>query len=297
MALSSLGFLIHEAFLNIRRNGLMSLAALGTVTVALTVLGAAVWTAYRINEIAQQQPLKLDRIDVFLKTEVERPQTLAVRDRIRQLPGIRAVHLITKELAWKQMQSNEPSLTEALPDNPLPDVLEVEPASPSEVGALTQAFRDQARFPEVEAVNAAGQAVKTMLGFARVVKVIGGCAALGLFIATLFIVHNTIRLTVFARRREIRIMQLVGATSGFIRLPLLLEGLFHGVAGAAIAGGVVLFCGHEVSRFIAELQSPLVGNVPSLVRPVEVVAGLVAAGALIGLTGSYLSIRRFLKQV
>src|SRR5262249_53620504 len=156
------------------------------------------------------------------------------------------------------------------------------------------AFGDTFQFPQIDHIAAASQEVKTMLGFARIVKVIGGGAAIGLFIATLFIVHNTIRLTVFARRREIRILQLVGATPGFIRFPLLLEGVFQGLVAAASAGGIILLCGGEASRFALGLPSPLVGDVPSLIGPAEIVAGLLAIGAFVGLIGSYLSIRRFL---
>ena len=136
-----------------------------------------------------------------------------------------------------------------------------------------------------------------MLGLARLVRVIGGSAAIGLFVATLFIVYNTIRLTVYARRKEIRIMQLVGATPGFIRFPLLLEGVFHGVVGALIAGGIVLFCGHQVGRFIAQIHSPLFKDVPSQLGPIDMMAGLIAIGGFVGLVGSHLSIRRFLRQI
>ncbi len=296
MALSSLGFLLREGVLNIRRNGLMSLAALGTVTVALTVLGASVWTAYRVHEIVQQQPLKLDRIEVFLHVTVDRPQALAVQERIRQLPGVKTVHLIGREVAWKRFEANDPTLTRAI-DNPLPDAFDVEPTEAHQSGALTGLLRDPARFPEVDHVAADTREVKVMLGFARLINVLGGGAAIGLFIATLFIVHNTIRLTVFARRREIRIMQLVGATSGFIRFPMLLEGLFHGIVGALIAGGIILLCGREVSRYVTGLKSPLVGDIPSLIHAGDVLACLAAVGAFVGLFGSYLSIRRFLKQV
>jgi cell division transport system permease protein len=297
MGLSSLGFLCRESVLNIRRNGLMSLAALGTVTVALTVLGASVWTAYRVHEIVQQQPLKLDRVEVFLHVSVTRPQALAVQARIQQLPGVKSVRLIPREAAWQRVQTNEPPLSAEMPDNPLPDALDIEPASARHVHALTLLLHDPTRFPEIEHVAANVQEVTLMLGFVRLINALGGGTAIGLFIATLFIVHNTIRLTVFARRREIRIMQLVGATSGFIRFPLLLEGLFHGIVGALIAGGILLLCGHEVSSFVMSWKSPLVGDIPSLIRPVEVLAGLVAAGMLVGFVGSYLSIRRFLKQV
>lgn len=297
MRLSSLAFLIQEAFLNIRRNGLMSLAALGTVTVALTVLGASLWTVFRLNEVAAQQPHKFDQIALFLPVEAERTIAEALKHKIAKMPEVSRVRLITKERAWADLQTDEPNLTEAIEDNPLPDKLEVEIADVKQVGRIAKQFRSKTEFPDIAQVLDAGEEVRTLLGFARVVKIVGGCASAGLFIATLFIVYNTIRLTVFARRREIRTMQLVGATAGFIRLPLLLEGLFHGIVGAFIAGGVILLCGREVSRFFLGLRSPLVGDVPSLLTPLQVVGSLVVIGGTIGLVGSYLAMRRFLKQV
>jgi cell division transport system permease protein len=293
---SSLLFLVHEGLLNIRRNGLMSLAALGTVTVALTVLGASLWTAFRINEVVAQQPQKFDVIDVFMKVGAQRQQTLDALSRIQALPGVRAVHLITKEQAWAAYQHNEPGMAEAMPYNPLMDKLEVEARSGAQVARLAALLRAKKRFPEVMQVNDAGQEVKLLLGFARMIRMIGGGAALGLFAATIFIVYNTIRLTVFARRREIRIMQLVGATAGFIRFPLLLEGAFHGVIGGLIACGVLLLGAREVSRFVVSLRSPLLGEMPSRLSALHVMSGLIAIGALVGLMGSHLAMRRFLRQ-
>jgi cell division transport system permease protein len=274
----------------------MSLAALGTVTVAMTVLGATAWAAYRITEVAQQQPQKFNEIDVFLRTDVERSQTLEVQKRILALPDVNSVHLVTKEAAWAVLQHKEPSLTQALPDNPLMDKLTVEARSGARVGHLANLLRHKDEFSEVYQVNDANREVRILLSFARMIKVIGGCAAIGLFIATLFVVQNTIRLTVFARRREIRIMQLVGATSGFIRFPLLLEGVFHGLVGSVIASGILLVCSREVSSFVANLHSPLVGDVPSRLSSGDVLSGLIALGTLIGLIGSYLSLFRFLRQ-
>ncbi len=296
MKLTSLLFLIHEGFLNIRRNGLMSLAALGTVTVALTVLGGAVWTAYRVTEIAQQQPQKFNTIDVFLNPEGDRQQTLDVQNRIQALSDVRAVHLVSKEAAWAMIRHREPKLTEAMPDNPLMDRLDVEAKEGAYVGRLAKLLHDKSQFPEVMEVTDSNQEIRTLLSFARILKVIGGGAAIGLFIATLFIVQNTIRLTVFARRREIRIMQLVGATAGFIRFPLLMEGVFHGVIGGVLASGLLILGAREVSRFVYELHSPLVGDVPSQLSTLDFISGVIAIGALVGLVGSYLSMRRFLRQ-
>jgi cell division transport system permease protein len=297
MRLSGLLFLFQEGFLNIRRNGLMSLATLGTVAVSLTVLGAMVWAGFRLTEYIQYQPQKFNQMDVFLNTETPRAQAEALQQKIQKLPGVQAVRLVTKEEAWAQFQAKEPSLVAALEENPLPDKLEVVAAQASEVGSLARQLRDTAQYPQVAKVLDASAEVRTLLGLIRVIRIVGGCAAIGLFIATLFLVQNTIRLTVFARRREIRIMQLVGAAPGFIRFPMLLEGLFHGVVGSLIAAGVVLLCGREVSRFVANLRSPLFADIPTLVGPREVTLSLVAVGAFIGLIGSMLSMRRFLRQI
>jgi cell division transport system permease protein len=295
--MNSLLFLIQEAWHNIRRNGLMTFAALGTVTVALTVLGATLWTAFRLSEFTRQQPQKFNQIAVFLSPDAEREDAEKLESRIRVVPEVARVHLVTKEEAWLNLQRDESVLTDALDGNPLPDKLEVDVRDATQVSATARLLRNTALFPEADKVIDSGDAVKTLLGISRLVKVIGGGAAIGLFVATLFIVHNTIRLTVFARRREIRIMQLVGATPAFNRLPLLLEGLFHGVVGGALAAGILLACGREVSRFVSGLRSPLIGEIPAYFAPAQIAGLVVLMGAFIGLLGSLLAIRRFLKQI
>lgn len=295
--MNSLLFLIQEAWHNIRRNGLMTVAALGTVTVALTVLGATLWTAFRLSEFTRQQPQKFNQIAVFLAPDTERKTSEKLVEKIRALPEVNRVHLVTKEEAWLKLQRDESVLTDALDGNPLPDKLEVDVREAAQVPAVARTLRNITMFPDADKVIDSGDAVKTLLGVARLVKVIGGGAGIGLFIATLFIVHNTIRLTVFARRREIRIMQLVGATPAFNRLPLLLEGLFHGIVGGGLSAAILLACSREVSGFVASLHSPLIGDVPAYFAPGQVALLVVLMGAVIGLFGSSLAIRRFLKQI
>lgn len=296
MKIESLIFLIHEGMLNIRRNGLMSLAALGTVAISLTVLGGTGWTAYRMSEIAQQQPQRFNEIDVFLHPEITRDQTIAVQQKIAASSDIGGVRLVTKESAWHLLQRSEPSLTQAMPTNPLMDKLEVQVRDSKRVGGVAALLRRSEAYPEVMQVNDSNAEVRALLGFARVIKVIGGSATIGLLIATIFIVQNTIRLTVFARRREIRIMQLVGASPGFIRFPLLFEGVFHGLIGGSIAGCVLWLCSREVGRFVATLHSPLIGDIPSGIGLNDILVGLIGLGALVGLVGSYLSLHRYLRH-
>jgi cell division transport system permease protein len=292
----SLGFLIFESFRNVRRNGLMSLAALGTITVALTILGASVLSAYCIYAVAAGQPQRLNEVDVFLDTATPRDRALELQETIRGLPNVRSIALVTREEAWAETEAGQPTLKEIALDNPLPDSFRVEATDVRGMDALTQDLRDKERFPEIDWVNASSTEVRSLIALARVIRILGGAISLGLFGATLFIVYNTIRLTVFARRREIRIMQLVGATPRFIRLPLLLEALFYGVAGASIACLLLWLAARETLRFVQQLHSPLMADVTIRFSPIEFGSGLIAIGILIGLFGSSLAMRRFLRQ-
>ncbi len=294
---SSILFLLQEGYLNIRRNGLMSIAALGTVAVTLTILGASLWSVFRINEIAQQQPQTFNEIDVFMRPELLRDDALDLKERLTAVPHVGVVTFVSKEQAWKDLTSEEKTLTEAMPEDPLPDSYRIETTEARYVSEIAKALRDKAKYPEIEHVTDAGAEVRMMLAFARLIKVIGYGVAAALFIATMFIVYNTIRLTVFARRREIRIMQLVGATSWFIRIPLLIEGLFHGVAGATVATFIVLLGARQVAGFVDQIHSPLIPDVPSQASPFTISLLLIFIGAFVGLAGSHMSIRKYLKQI
>ncbi|HSV72514.1 MAG TPA: permease-like cell division protein FtsX [Chthonomonadales bacterium] len=298
MSLSSLGFLIEEALKSIRRNGLMSLTAFTTVTMALSVFGGAAYALYRVHQIAQALPRQF-QISVFLRMEVPRDQALRVADSIRALPDVAAVTLVTREEAWAEMEREHAGagahIADALAgENPYPDRLDVEVRAPERAAAVTAALRGSGQFPEIDEVRDARDALERALAAGRVVRNAGGIVALALLGATLVVIQNTIRLTVIARWREIRIMQLVGATGSFIRLPLLLEGLFYGMVGGLLAGTLVAVIARELGRYAATLSSPLTAMAPPPLSALTVLVGLTALGALIGLTASAISIRRFL---
>ena len=297
MSLSSLGFLISEGFRNIRRNGLMSVAALSTVAVALTILGASLWFAFRLQEIASRQPQKLNEVAVFLNVETERDKAEEVQTRIEKLQNVKSVTIVPKEKAWQELQAGQPSLTEVALDNPLPDAFKIEVTDVSKMDSVINQLKDSSLFPEINWINSSNREVKTMLAIASLVKILGGAASVGMTIATLFIINNTIRLTVFARRKEIRIMQMVGATPRFIRFPLMLEGLFHGITGGIIASILLLVCGSQVTRMMLQVRSPLLGEIPTRLTPLIMVASLVSLGAILSYIGRRLAVRRFLKQI
>ncbi len=300
MSLSGLSFLIAEAAKNIRRNGLMSLAALTTVAISMAVLGGALFTLYRLHQFAEAQPRQFE-IAVFLRGDVDRDDVEGIRKRILAIPGVATVSLTTKEQALADLQQKDAAagtgIASALGGNPLPDTLNVRLSDPHANNRVASILRSRNRFPEVEGVREDRETLEKLFMVQRVIRNVGGVAAALLLLATAFVIQNTIRLTVLARRREIRIMQLVGATPGFIRLPLVLEGIFYGVAGSLIAGGLVLFVVAQVSSYGSRLVSPIAQTMPPALGPQITLSVFVCLGAVIGWIGSALSIRRFLKRV
>lgn len=300
MRLSTFSFLVDEAAKSVRRNGLMSLAALTTVAISMAVLGGALFALYRLHQLADTQPRQFE-VAVFLNPETSPDDVKKIQRRISRIPGVAHVSLYSKEQALAEMEERDrrekTGIVAEIPGNPLPDRLDVRLIDPQQTAAFARILNQADRYPEIAKVKDAHEELETLFQLQRLVRNVGGVAALLLFLATAFVIQNTLRLTVLGRRREIRIMQLVGATPGFIRFPLVLEGVFYGVAGSLVASGIVLFVVAQISQYAGMVISPLVQNMPAPVAGGLVVAVIVSLGALIGLAGSLLSIRRFLRRV
>ncbi len=301
MSISSFLFQAEEAVNNIRRNGLMSLAALSTVTMAMVVLGGALLTIYRLGQFADTQPRQFE-MELFMNADTPRSKVEEIQKHIEKIPGVEYVHLFSKEQAWKEMEDKDhrrgSTISDALSEsNPLPDRLDVKLIDPRDTNQISARLQDGKLFPQIHKVQDAHEELDKLLAFSRMVRNIGAIASLGLFIATSLVIQNTIKLTVAARRREIRIMQLVGATPGFIRLPMVLEGAFYGVAGSLIASFIIGIVAIQITQYIGTLASPLTRTLPPIAHPLILIFWLCVIGLIVGLTGSYMSIRKFLRKV
>lgn len=294
MNLSHIEFLIEEAIVNLRRNGLMTLAAIGTVALALSVFGGFGLIVWRLERLASSLPPKF-AIDVFLKDQVSRQRAQALHKQLQEHPDIAQVTFRPKEEAWPEFQKAlQEEITAALPYNPLPDSFVVQVKDASRTAQVSAWLRS---LPEVEAVRDAREEVEIILSVATVVRWIGIGGTLLLLLATGVIIYNAIRLTVFARRREIRIMQLIGATASTIRIPFVLEGVVQGVLGAWIACGLLLgvskLVSHVVMRKLVFIDT--LGGSPLPAWAVALVLTLLGAG--IGGLVSTLSVRKYLQTV
>ena len=234
-------------------------------------------------------------ISVYLKDSLDDRATREVGTRIAQLTGVTEVNFVSKEEAlvkFKQRLGEQQSLLTALGDsNPLPNAFEVKVDQPAQVKSVAQVI---SQLNGVENAKFGQEVVEKLFQLTQMIRIFGLILIVFLAFAALFIISNTIRITVFARRREIGIMKYVGATDWFIRWPFLLEGIILGFGGALIA---VLFLAQSYNMLTDKVvQSmaflPLIPRYPFIT---EISLFLLAAGTVIGALGSTISLRRFLK--
>jgi cell division transport system permease protein len=202
------------------------------------------------------------------------------------------ITFISKAQALAIQRRRTPELTENLISNPLPPSFDIVPARGEDTEAIALSIRN-AKLPGVDVVNYGEEVSKRILQVARVVQIVSAIAVLILLAASTILIANTIRLSIFARRREIEVMKLVGATNWFVRGPFMLEGLLTGLAGSVTAV-VLLFLAREVAvpKILQNMRED--PDVHALAFTWTAVV-LIGVGLGIGALGSGLTIRRFLR--
>jgi len=292
VSLSSLRYVIKETSLSLRRNAWMSLASVATVAISLVILGFSLTLVYNTNQLASNIESDLE-ISVFMGTEQTREQVQEAKLKIESLPEVKSVELITKEKALEQFRSSMSNeLLENLGgNNPLPDKLTVKVVQPDQVKVLAEKLRS---IPGIEKIQYGQGIVERILKFTQWIRWVGFTIIGLLAVASIVLISITIRLTVFARRREIQVMKLVGATDWFIRWPFLLEGMILGLVGAILASSIVVYGYLGLVSYIHEnLTFIPVTSDQRLVLNLTLL--LLGAGTLIGSLGSLVSLRKFLK--
>jgi len=269
--LDTVEFLLQQGWQSLKRNGLMALAAICNIAVAFAVLSAFVLLAWNLEHMARKQ------------TE----------------SAVITVEFLSRDEALNRLAERMGYDKEALKlvGNPLPDMFIVWPNNPDDIPALAEDIKKiKGVSKDKDGVRYGGQVTKKLLVVARGVKIAAAVLTILLGSATLLIVGATIGLTIYARRREIRIMQLVGATNWFIRVPFLIEGMLQGMAGAALAAVLVLVGYYHVCRYTAE-NLAFIDFVYSPEMVALFAAGTILAGIVFGAIGAMLAVRRYLKIV
>jgi len=242
-----LEFVVSEAFVSMRRNSLLTLAAVITVSISLLLIGSFGYLYFRVDSYSKTVPNQF-QMRVFLHDNVGSKTVDMLAEQLRQEPGIANVELIPKALAWAKMKAEQPDIASDL-TNPLPDAFNIKFANLKYANSAAIKIRT---WPEVDKVIYQTEELKVLqqgLGLLRYIGYLG----LLLFLIGGIIIFNAIQFTIVARRVEIRIMQLVGASLPTIRAPFVIEGLIQGALGGVFASWMMLAINAGVSHYTGTL--------------------------------------------
>ena len=294
-----IGFFLREALRVMRRNAAPSFAALATVLVTMLVLGVFIPIVQATNGAANSVRQRV-MVDVYMKTTATPADNARVRKELLAVPHVKTVQFVSKQQAYQQQSKADPQAYALLASNPLPDTFHVTPDNPGNVLAVRNALTPPASGGGSGTIDSAIQSVsnkrsdtKKILEVTNLVTITAAALFVLLAIASVLLIANTIRLSLYARRREVEVMKLVGATDWFIRWPFVIEGTVVGAAGALLAIGVL-----AVTK--VALLDPLANNWTLIAAPrtlafSALVAVLLGAGVLVSAVGSGISLRRFLR--
>jgi cell division transport system permease protein len=292
-------FFVREALRALKRNAVPSFAAMATVLVTVLVLGVFIPVVQATTGAANEVRGKVIA-DVFLKTDATQKDVDRVQRLIQQQPTVKSVKFVSKKQAYDEEKKRNPEAYQLLGSNPLPDTFRVTPAKPDDIGKLRDALAPQSPSggrtvvdPAIDEVRNREEDTNKILSVTRVVKITMALLAGLLGIASILLIANTIRLSLYARRREVEVMKLVGATDWFIRWPFVLEGVIVGALGGVLA--ILLLAIAKIAvvdplaKDFALIASPETINFPALI------AILLCAAIAVSAAGSGLSLRRFLR--
>ena len=294
MKISTGEYIIRETMLSLKRNSWMSFASIGTVAVSLFVFGMFLILVVNMNRMTDSLESQVE-ISVYVKDEVNEGGIRTLEERITAMQGIESVKFVDREKAMERFRDrlgDQQFLLDALGDtNPLPNSFEVRVIRPDMVRTAAEAI---AELPGVETAKYGQDVVEHLFDITRLVRLFGLALMFVLALATLFIISNTIRLTVFARRKEVAIMKYVGATDWFIRWPFLLEGIVLGCLGGIVAALVLRGVYRVIAAKIYDTLAffPLIPENPFLHY---VTAAILICGMFVGALGSTISLKKFLK--
>lgn len=294
MKVRTIEYYIREVFISLRRNNWMSVASIGTVAVSLFIFGMFLMMVMNMNKLAENMESQV-QINVYLLDKVDREQARDIEKNLKEIEGVESVGFVTKDEAmerFKDRLGDQKTLLDALDEtNPLPDSFEVTVTNPDLVKTAAEKME---KLDGVECAKYGQDVMEHLFEITRLLRIFGFTLMLVLAFATLFIISNTIRLTVFARRKEIAIMKYVGATDWFIRWPFVMEGMVLGLFGSIIAAMVLRTAYTAMAEKVYDTLAffPLIPEQPFLTYITIVV---VISGMVVGAIGSAVSIKKFLK--
>ncbi|MDQ6835988.1 MAG: permease-like cell division protein FtsX [Actinomycetota bacterium] len=293
-----IGFFLREALRAMRRSAAPSFAALATVLVTLLVLGVFIPIVQATNGAADTVRSRV-LVDVYMKAGATAADEARVHRELLAVPHVRSLEFVSKQQAFNQQVKVDPQAYQLLGSNPLPDTFHVIPDNPANVLSVRSALTPSGPNgpapldSAIQSVSNKKNDTRKILEVTNLVTITAAALTVLLTIASILLIANTIRLSLYARRREVEVMKLVGATDWFIRWPFVIEGVIVGAVGALLAIAVL-----AITK--VALLDPLANNWTLIAAPrtigfAALVAVLMGAGVLVSALGSGLSLRRFLR--
>lgn len=299
------GYFAKESVTSFKRNWVMSLGAIITIYLSLLLVGVSVGSGFVLGQVVQSVEEKVS-IRVFLKDGAAPEDVDALQQELISNPEVATVTYTSKEQALEDFKTtivqDSPEIVDQLEGNPLPASLDVDLKDPRNVMVVVNAIKASPAFTKVadrpddpeKSLKYGQQIVNQLFTFTRIMRTVS-LVFIGLLgIISLIFINNAIRLAIYARRKEIGIMRLVGASNWFIRTPFLMEGVIQSLVGAVFAIGslslVWLYVLPNLKESLPFLPITLTGAAAA-----QVSAILIGAGIIIGLAGSGLALRRYLK--
>jgi cell division transport system permease protein len=293
----NLGFFLREALKNIRLNLLMSITAITTTFVCILVLGVGLLVSSYVGSIIGSVREDVS-VEAFFPPNASQKEIDKVRSAVEGYPEVSSVNYVSKEEAFasfKKTFADKPELYEGIDPSVLPASLQLQLKDPAAADEVAQRLKKEQGFTDEnlsypqQTIERLNKVTSYMLWF------LYGATFLFL-ISSVLLISNAIRLSIFARRKEIEVMKLVGASDSFVRTPFVFEGLAQGLIGAGLAALTVVWINFLFVDWVRNTMPfmPISGDA---VNTLLILAILVLVGVVIGIVGSFLSVTRFLRKV
>jgi len=297
-----IGFFLKEALRALRRNAAPSLAAFATILITTLVLGVFIPVVRAATAKTNEVRNKIE-LEVFIHEDATRAETTELGNRLGAIPHVERTEFVSKEEALQILRGRlgaKSDIVEDLPGNPLPASYRIKLDEPGNVDVVKSAIQPvdaggQARYISdvIDEVKDREDDTNKILSATSTIKILLAALAALLVAASILLVANTIRLSVFSRRREVEVMRLVGATNWFIRWPFVIEGVIVGFLGGTVAVGLLWFAKVTVVDKLSD-RFALVAA-PQTIDFTLLVMIMLAAAAAVSALGSGITLRRFLR--
>jgi cell division transport system permease protein len=290
-----LAYFSRETLISLRRNLLMTAAGIITVLISLVLFGGILLLSSAVDHGTERWRHGVE-LEIFMKPSSSQPDIDAMRDALTSNKSeIKSIRYLDHNAAYEEFKkifSDQPALVQTTTPDVLPPSFRVVPTSAELTATVANEYQGK---PGVDQVVTAQQQVKNLLTATRWIRLIFLVISIALLLSALFLIVNTIRLATFARRREIEVMKLVGASNWFVRVPFMLEGLVQGIIGAGLAVGCVWVLKVVVSNTLNSQHTLFSTFRVTNSDAIGIGILVVLIGAGIGTIGSAIGLRRFLE--